>query len=87
MPINFLTLRSLQYYSKNVHLSIETQSKCHEIYIELRLNLMNNLLKHYDTSFTFWEQYDDKTGLGLKSQPFTGWTALILNVMAEQYSL
>jgi mannosyl-oligosaccharide glucosidase len=39
----------------------------------------------YTRTGFFWEQYDDKTGQGRRSHPFTGWTALILAIMAEEY--
>jgi mannosyl-oligosaccharide glucosidase len=87
MPINFLTLRSLQHYMKHEGLSASTQALCEDLYVKLRENLMSNLLKHWDLHRSFWEHYDDVSGNGLRSQPFTGWTALILNIMSEQYSL
>jgi mannosyl-oligosaccharide glucosidase len=32
-----------------------------------------------------FEQYDDKSGEGLKHKPFAGWSALVLLIMAEMY--
>ena len=45
------------------------------------------VLGEWERSGFLWEHYDDKSGRGLRSHPFTGWTSLILNVMAEQYSI
>jgi hypothetical protein len=52
---------------------------------ELRDNVLGTLLGEYRRTGYFWEQYDDATGQGLRSHPFTGWTGLVLNIMAEMY--
>lgn len=55
------------------------------IYSELRANLLRTLLGGYHSTGYFWEQYDDRSGRGLRSHPFTGWTALVVLIMAEVY--
>ena len=57
------------------------------LYADLRRNLLRTVLGEWARTASVWEHYDDKTGRGMRSNPFTGWTALILNIMAEQYSL
>jgi mannosyl-oligosaccharide glucosidase len=35
-----------------------------------------------------WEQYggrDEEEGKGQRSHPFSGWTSLVVNIMAELY--
>ena len=37
-----------------------------------------------DTGF-IWEVYNDDTGAGMDNHPFTGWSALVANLLAEVY--
>ena len=80
--INFLALKALHKYSQlnGVH---SLQAK--QIYNELRSNLIENVFKEYFRTGFIWEQYDDITGHGKGSHPFTGWSALIVLIMAERY--
>lgn len=55
------------------------------VYSELRTNLLSTLLGSFKSTGYFWEQYDDRSGAGLRSHPFTGWTALVVLIMAEIY--
>lgn len=80
--INYLALKSLKHYS-----SIEgpSRDKAAKIYTELRQNLITNMLNNYETTGYIWEQYNDVTGRGQGSHPFTGWSSLIVLIMAEIY--
>jgi mannosyl-oligosaccharide glucosidase len=94
MPINFLALRALQHYATPLQLpnaetgqfSAATRRRCAEAYAALRANLLRLVLGQWQSAGSIWEHYDDVSGLGLRSHPFTGWTALVLNVMAEEYA-
>ena len=50
-----------------------------------RTNLLKTVLGSYHKTGFFWEQYDDRSGDGLRSHPFTGWTALVVNIMGERF--
>lgn len=79
--MNYLTLAALKHYSfSGPHSEI-----ARSLYSELRHNIVTNIATQYQTTGHFWEHYHDKTGKGAGSHPFTGWTALILNIMAEKY--
>jgi mannosyl-oligosaccharide glucosidase len=80
--INFLALAALHHYS---HAGGQWSSLAGQIYSELRGNVLRTALNGYRSTGFFYEQYDDTTGEGLRSHPFTGWTACILNIMAEKY--
>jgi mannosyl-oligosaccharide glucosidase len=43
------------------------------------------MLKEYKETGFYWEQYDDKTGKGIRGHPFTGWSATIVNIFYEWY--
>jgi len=56
-------------------------------YRDLRLNVLGNVVKQYSArgGGYLWENYDDKSGEGTGSHPFTGWTALVALIAAERY--
>ncbi|KAL8201349.1 hypothetical protein R6Q57_012688 [Mikania cordata] len=45
-----------------------------------------NVIKNYKQTGYLWEQYDQKKGNGKGAHPFTGWTSLVVLIMAESYS-
>jgi mannosyl-oligosaccharide glucosidase len=53
------------------------------VYNRLRANVQNNVLSNYHQTGYFWEHYDDVDGRGTRGHPFSGWTTLVLNIMAE----
>ena len=80
--INFLTLKSLKYYST---VDGPYKAKALGIYNELKEALTNNMLDNYEKTGYIWEQYDDSTGNGQRSHPFTGWSSLISLIYADLY--
>lgn len=58
------------------------QERCTRLYTELRKNIVNTVYQSWkDTGFA-WEQYNPDTGKGQRTQHFTGWTALVVRIMA-----
>ena len=80
--INYLTLKSLKHYSV---VEGPYKEKAEKIYGELRKAVVDNILKNYENSGYIWEQYNDMTGQGQGSHPFTGWSGLVVLIMAEIY--
>ena len=80
--INFLAVRALKYYSEQEG---PNSSVASELYIKLRENLVKNIFTQYMKTGYLWENYDDLTGKGQGSHPFTGWSALIVLIMSEEY--
>lgn len=80
--INYLVLDALHYFA---HTPGPYQAAAESIYQELRTNLIENIFSQYQKTGYIWEQYDDVTGKGKGSHPFTGWSALVVSIMAEQY--
>jgi len=52
------------------------------IYSELRQNVVSTVYESWKTTGFAWEQYNPDTGSGQRAQHFTGWTALIVKMMA-----
>ncbi|KAI1709186.1 mannosyl-oligosaccharide glucosidase [Ditylenchus destructor] len=80
--MNYFALEALFKYSK----SSETYGQlCRELYVSLRENLVSNIVNVYKRTGFFWEHYNDMTGDGEGTRPFTGWTALYALIASEQY--
>lgn len=80
--LNYLTVRAAHHYS---NVKGPYQESARRVYEELRKNLIQNIIKQYKISGYLWEHYDDSDGEGRGSHPFTGWTSLVVLLMAEIY--
>ena len=56
-----------------------------DLYNELRHRLIWTTYKNWRDNHLFWEQYNDETNLGQITNPFAGWTTLILMIISENY--
>ncbi|KAL2343449.1 hypothetical protein Fmac_004734 [Flemingia macrophylla] len=80
--MNYRILSALHHYSRE---NGPYQDKAKAIYEELRSNLIRNIVSNYQQSGFLWEQYDQTKGKGKGAHPFTGWTSLVVLIMAEAY--
>ncbi|CAL1530223.1 unnamed protein product [Lymnaea stagnalis] len=80
--INYLCLSALNHYRV---VAGPYQETAQTIYTNLRNNLVNNIKKEYERTGYIWENYNDSTGEGKGSHPFTGWSALVVLMMAEKF--
>lgn len=69
LNINYLALKSLDYYSKQEG---PFKERAKVIYGELKMNLINNVYNQYKARNYLFENYDDQTGYGKGCYPFTG---------------
>ncbi|KAG2443621.1 hypothetical protein HXX76_001971 [Chlamydomonas incerta] len=81
--VNYLVLRSLSYYARAG--SPEVAAAAGAAHDELRRRLLRTLVGGYKRQGYLYEQYDDETGRGTSSHPFTGWTALVTLIAAQEY--
>lgn len=58
------------------------QAMCKGIYIELRKNIVHTVFSSWLQTGYAWEQYDPVGGHGQRTQHFTGWTSLVVSIMA-----
>ncbi|KAG7200863.1 hypothetical protein KM043_003227 [Ampulex compressa] len=82
MNLNYLTVRSTHYYA---NINGPYREKAQKIYDSLRRNLIQNIIRQYKKTGYIWENYGDVHGEGKGSHPFTGWTSLVVLLMAEIY--
>ncbi|KAK7246974.1 hypothetical protein RIF29_41848 [Crotalaria pallida] len=80
--MNYRILSALHHYSKEKG---PYQHRAKTIYEELRSNLIRNIVRNYQQTGFLWEQYDQVKGKGKGAHPFTGWTSLVVLIMAEAY--
>ncbi|CAL0329723.1 unnamed protein product [Lupinus luteus] len=80
--MNYMILSALHHYSKE---DGPYQDSSKALYKELRSNLIRNIVRNYKDSGFLWEQFEQDEGKGHGSHPFTGWTSLVVLIMAEAY--
>ncbi|TMW67836.1 hypothetical protein Poli38472_007508 [Pythium oligandrum] len=86
--MNYLAISALHHYAG---ISGPYQTHAQQIYNSLRKNVISNIYSEYTRSGYLWEQYSgninagDHYGRGQRCHPFSGWTALVVNIMAENY--
>ena len=79
--MNYLFLSSLKLnYFQGPY-----EKEIRQTYSILRENLVRNVVDQFRVTGYLWEQYHEENGNGARSHPFTGWTALIVNIMSELY--
>ena len=61
------------------------RSHAGQVYTKLREAVMRNVMREYARTGYVWEQYNDGTGHGQGCRPFTGWSALVVLMMGENY--
>ncbi|KFK44494.1 hypothetical protein AALP_AA1G264500 [Arabis alpina] len=84
MNMNYMILSSLHHYSI---VDGPYSDKARTIYEELRSNLIRNVVRNYNQTGYIWEHYDQTKGTGEGARVFTGWSALIVLIMSEEYPL
>jgi mannosyl-oligosaccharide glucosidase len=77
--INYLILVQLLSLSKTPG---PQQQRCRDIYIDLRRNIVQTVFDSWKQTGYAWEQYDPVGGHGQRTQQFTGWTSLVVSIMA-----
>lgn len=80
LNMNYLAVSALHHYA---HTAGPYQRQAQDLHNKLKKNLITNLYRQYIRTGYIWEQYDDQAGNGLRAHPFTGWSALITLIMAE----
>ena len=67
--------------------SLATQDGPHketarDLYSRLRRNIVDTVYASWEETGFAWEQYNPETGKGQRTQHFTGWTSLVVKIMA-----
>lgn len=79
--MNYLALSALRHYG----VSGPHAARARELNARLRDNVVRNILKEYKRTGYLWEQYSGEDGKGSGCKPFSGWTALVVLIMADEY--
>ncbi|XP_060809205.1 mannosyl-oligosaccharide glucosidase isoform X3 [Amyelois transitella] len=80
--VNYLALSALKHYSAadGPH-----KERAGQLHARLSANIVRNILSEYRRTGYLWEQYSSEDGRGSGCRPFTGWTALVTLIMADEY--
>ncbi len=78
--INYLILKKLNEMKNQEN--FDYLKKEYEI---IRNAVVNNMVNNFEENGYIWEVYNDVNGNGMYNHPFTGWSALIVNLIYEMY--
>ncbi|KAM0479900.1 hypothetical protein ACHAPX_004478 [Trichoderma viride] len=81
MPINYMALTQLYKIGTQEG---PFQRQARGLYNKLRTNLVDTVYKSWEETGFAWEQYNPETGAGQRTQHFTGWTSLVVKIMAME---
>ncbi|KAI1284290.1 family 63 glycoside hydrolase [Xylaria sp. FL0933] len=79
--INYLALVQLRHYALQTG---PHSAKATDLFNRLRKNLVETVYKSWEETGFAWEQYNPETGAGQRTQHFTGWTSLVVKMMAME---
>ncbi|RBR13154.1 uncharacterized protein FIESC28_08340 [Fusarium coffeatum] len=79
MPMNYLAVSQLRNVASQEG---PFQAKAKDLFSRLRKNLVDTVYKSWEETGFAWEQYNPDTGAGQRTQHFTGWTSLVVKIMA-----
>lgn len=54
------------------------------MYQRLRRNVVETIYNSWEETGFAWEQYNPETGKGQRTQHFTGWTSLVVKILAME---
>ncbi|KAI2621643.1 glycoside hydrolase family 63 protein [Hypoxylon sp. NC1633] len=77
--MNYLAIVQLRNYVLNPG---PYSHKAKNLYVKLRKNVVDTVYQSWEETGFAWEQYNPETGKGQRTQHFTGWTSLVVKVMA-----
>ena len=60
------------------------KAKAADLYNRLRYNVVSTVYKSWDDTGFAMEHYNHDTGEGQRIQHFTGWTSLVVKIMAME---
>lgn len=84
MNINYLVLDALKYYYPDVLAdSSKKSTKARSLYQALKRNLVDNVFRNWKETGYCYEQFSPHDGKGQGIEHFTGWTALVVNIMGR----
>ncbi|KAK2594886.1 Processing alpha glucosidase I [Conoideocrella luteorostrata] len=81
MPMNYMVVKQLQTLGKQEG---PYRNKARDVYTKLRTNLVETVYTSWKETGFAWEQYNPETGAGQRTQHFTGWTSLVVKIMAME---
>ncbi|KAH9998556.1 glycoside hydrolase family 63 protein [Xylariaceae sp. FL0662B] len=79
--INYLAVVQLHNYALQPG---PYAAKARNLYSRLRKNLIETVYKSWEETGFAWEQYNPETGQGQRTQHFTGWTSLVVKIIAME---